>query len=242
MSGDRKTNKPMNSIERYCDLQKVAPELFETKSSDGVILLLEPDSILMAQNAARLRLESNGLSSDYATVGVVYEDQYIYVLRDAVKFPDGTLGTYIRMIHKTYDHAGVVVIPTNLSGIYLIRHFRHATRRWHWEVPRGFASSSDPASTVISELEEEIGAKTNEIRRLGSFYPDSGLMSSVVHAYSASVEVGDTVDKSEPISEIRHVNWTELSEMIANGAIDDGFTLSSIALLTNAEISDRTKR
>ncbi|MGL4514820.1 MAG: NUDIX hydrolase [Lacipirellulaceae bacterium] len=95
---------------------------------------------------------------------------------------------------------------------------------------------------MIEELKEEIGAHVTEISKLGSYYPDSGLMSSIVHVYIAMVEVGRTVDKNEAISEIRHVGWGELSTRIANGEIDDGFTLSSLALLRSTEQSDGTMR
>lgn len=221
----------MHAIERYFELVKTEPSLFETRGDDGIRLILDSDSIANVQGKIASRLEKNGTPKDYATIGVVFEDQYLLLLRDAVEFPNGENGTYIRLVHKGNDHAGVVVLPETEQGFVLIRHFRHATRRWHWEAPRGFANASNPDDTVIMELQEEIGAVPSSLKRIGTYYPDSGLLASCVHVYHASVTVGEPHDAVEPISKIRAFTWQEIQEMTFSGDLNDGFTLAAISFL-----------
>ncbi|MGP3928192.1 hypothetical protein [Streptomyces sp. 8N616] len=68
---------------------------------------------------------------------MVYEDAYVMLLRDPVRFPDGRTGTYIRSV-SAMQEPGCVVLPLLGGEVVLLEHFRHATRSWHWEVPRGF--------------------------------------------------------------------------------------------------------
>lgn len=221
----------MDAIERYFELMKAEPTLFETHVDDGIRLVLNASSIFDAQARMSNELEQKGAPKEYATIGVVFEDQYIILLRDAVEFPNGEIGTYIRIVHKQHDHAGIVVLPETEQGFVLIRHFRHATRKWHWEAPRGFANTSNPSDTVIMELQEEIGAVPSSITRIGTYYPDSGLLASCVHVYHAAVTIGETRDDIEPISSIRAFSWEEMQQMVCSGDLNDGFTLAAISLM-----------
>ena len=119
----------------------------------------EESDILRVQNTKQQNLLSKGLPLEWGVVGHVFEDEYINIFRDAVRFPDGKDGTYIRIVHKYHEKKGVAVIPFFDEKIVLIRHFRHATQQQHWEIPRGFGSSLIPEETVTTEIYEEIGGK-----------------------------------------------------------------------------------
>ena len=220
----------MNTLERYFELINAVPTLFETRDDDGIRLVLNASAITDAQERMSIKLGQKGISKEYANVGVIFEDQYIMLLRDAVEFPNGEIGTYIRIVHKQFDHAGIVVLPETKQGFVLVRHFRHATRKWHWEAPRGFANASNPSDTVVLELQEEIGAVPSSLTKIGTYFPDSGLLASCVHVYHAAVAIGETRDDVEPISEIRAFSWEELQGMCCSGELNDGFTLAAISL------------
>lgn len=223
----------MDVRNRYFSLAQSEPELFERKADDGIELLLSETDIEKVEGIVASRLRQNGLPESYSTVGIVFEDQYLIVVRDAVRFPDGSFGTYIRIIHRHQGYAGVAIVPETSNGCVLVRHFRHATRRWHWEIPRGFASSSDASKTVLEELKEEIGGHATSVKQIGAYYPDSGVMSSRVHVYQAIVELGDSTDHKEAISEVRIFDWVTIGLMIQDGLIDDGFTLAAFTLLNS---------
>lgn len=223
--------RPESPLDRYLARLEQSPQLFQRSTGDGIQILTDPAEIRAAEAAQAFRLAEQGRAADESQVGVMYEDQYICVLRDAVRFPDGTLGTYIRVLASRSDHAGVATVPVVAGNIVLVRHFRHATGCWHWELPRGFASSDDPESTAASELAEEIGATIVRLQPLGTVYPDSGLLASGVHLYWAEVQLnGQATDAREAIAEIRAVSPGELNAMLADGQINDGFTLSALAL------------
>ena len=97
-------------------------------------------SIRIAEEAAAAELRAVGSPAGWATVGVMFEDRYFLLLRDAVRFPDGSLGTYIRIGSRNPDSAGVAILPLLEEKVVLVRHYRHATQSWHLEIPRGFLS------------------------------------------------------------------------------------------------------
>jgi ADP-ribose pyrophosphatase len=66
-------------------------------------------------------------------VGVLASDPYATVLREAVRFPDGSLGLYNRLLVP----GGVVVLPVSRGSIVLIHRFRHGARRFAYEAPAG---------------------------------------------------------------------------------------------------------
>ncbi len=78
---------------------------------------------------------------DLPEVGVVREDQYWIWLRDAVYFPKGVPVTYDRLIWKSElksNSPGVAVLPILPSGhVVLNLNYRHATKSWELELPRG---------------------------------------------------------------------------------------------------------
>ena len=143
------------------------PHLFDNPSSNGFRILLDEDSIRAVEAEVTQRLAQQGRPSGWAEVGIVYEDQYIVVLRDAVRFPDGHLDTYIRILPRDERPSGVAVLAMLDGRIVLLRHFRHATRAWHLEILRGFGSpGSSPEEDARREIAEEIGASPGEMTAL----------------------------------------------------------------------------
>lgn len=170
--------------------------------------------------------EYNGV--DIEKVGVMYADKYITLVRDVVKFPTGLLGTYLRVL-GTSGKGGVCIIPRFDNKFVLIRHFRHATRRWHVEFPRGFAESLDLADDAKRELEEELATGADGFNFLGFVFPDTGLLSTKI-----AVFIGDL--KSEPIAqgdngyaELVLVSESELRALVLSGGVDDAITISAFA-------------
>ncbi|WEV26700.1 NUDIX hydrolase [Streptomyces sp. 71268] len=166
-------------MNRYDRLRAERPDLF-VNSPDGIDLLLSPEAVEAARRGA-------GAAPD-APVGVVYEDSYVTVVRDAVRFPDGTHGLYLRVLPRVAD-PGVVVLPILPTGrVVLVEHYRHATRAWHWEVPRGMGEpGATGADSAARELREEIGARATELVPLGDVHPDTGLLGSRVELFAARI-------------------------------------------------------
>jgi ADP-ribose pyrophosphatase len=121
----------------------------------------------------------------------------------------------------------VVILPRYRGDVVLIRHFRHSTRRWHLEVPRGFGTpGANPEDDARRELLEEIGVVATAVGSLGDMYPDTGQSGTQVHLFYAEVDDAPMVGaEDEGIDVVRLVPPAELAALIGAGTITDGFTI-----------------
>lgn len=124
-------------------------------------------------------------------VGVVADDKYWIWLNDVVRFPGGNYGVYSRIVWKCELEgiAGVAILPV-LPGkkIALKRNYRHATRSWEYELPRGgLLPGEKPEEAAKREALEETGLQADEVIYLGSMNPDSGLTSTCVPVFLAKI-------------------------------------------------------
>jgi ADP-ribose pyrophosphatase len=158
--------------------------------------------------------------------GVLAEDPYIgYVIRDAVRFSDGRLGLYNRVVAS----GGVVVLPILGDAIALIRIFRHASRRWSFEAPQGFVPAGhDPAEEARREVIEEMGATVGELTSLGVVYTSTGLTSENLKMFAAQITAVGDPQRSEGIESIGIVPKGDIDRLVLDGTICDGPTMSLI--------------
>ncbi|NML49978.1 NUDIX hydrolase [Streptomyces sp. R302] len=201
-------------VRRYERLRGERPELFRNEPG-GIEVLVDPAAVAAAG-------------------GVVYADPYLLVVRDAVRFPDGRPGAYVRALAPVAA-PGCVVLPLLDGGVVLIEHYRHATRSWHWEVPRGFGTAGlSAAENAAKEIGEEIGARVRELVPLGEVHPDTGLIGDRALLFAAYVDGVGRLAGGEGIRAARTVPFAEAEAMVADGRITDGFTL---AVLTRARLA-----
>ncbi len=221
---------------QYEELQRRRPELFVNPEDAAFRILLQPRDLSRVEQRARSRLFAAGLPPDWGNVGVVYQDEYLVVVRDAVRFPDASEGTYIRVL-PACDAVGVVVIPLLDDALVLVRHHRHATRQWHWEVPRGFGENAgSPLSDARRELGEELGVSPENIMALGSMHVDTGLLSNRVEIYCAVLSALGRPGASEGIGSVLVASGQDVSRMIAAGELTDGFTLAAVTMAQAAGV------
>jgi len=193
------------------------------------MILLHEAEIREAEAQMAQWLESKSMPAEWARVGIVYRDQYRMVLRDAVRFPNGLLGTYVRIVRDGVP--GVIVFPVYQGQILLIRHFRHSTRTWHIEVPRGYGEEgSSGEENARRELKEEIGATISRLVSLGQAYPDTGALSEYNDFFYAEVETYGAIEADEAIVELLPTPIPEFERMIRENEIEDGFTVTSYGL------------
>lgn len=215
----------MGKLEPYFALVQEYPTLFLNPPEGGITVLLKEDEIRAAEAAMRRYYEAQGLPAAWAEVGILYRDQYVLLLRDAVRFPDGQLGTYFRLIDET-GVPGVIILPVYQGKILLTRHFRHATRRWHLEIPRGFGTRGlTSEENARRELVEETGATIARIDSLGHAYPNTGATADCNEFFYAEITSYGPADEHEGISELFTVTVPELEALIRDNDIDDEFTI-----------------
>lgn len=162
--------------------------------------------------------------------GVRYRDPYITLVRDPVRFPGGRVGGYHRVI-PTADEGGAAILPVYGRRIILIRHFRHATRQWHWEIPRGFSAPGESIeATARRELEEELKVTAAEIRPIGRIHVDTGLTAGSAGLFWASVESPPNLQEpdEEGIERAIFLAPAEFDAMQEQGKITDSFTMAAV--------------
>lgn len=220
----------MGTLDEYLVFARSRPELFANPRGTIITILLDPAEIHEVEADAMTRLRAKGLPEEWGRVGIAYRDQYMTLLRDAVQFPDGSRGTYIRFVDWGEGAAGVIVLPIYRGHVVLERHFRHATRTWHLELPRGFGTAGlSQEENARRELEEEIGAVVTRLESLGMVYPDSGASTENDALFYAEIESYTGPDAHEAIDELELVTIEEFERRLRDGEITDGFTLIAYA-------------
>jgi ADP-ribose pyrophosphatase len=210
-------------MDRYARLRADRPELFRN-DPEGIEILTDPADTAAAERAVSERGGAAPVAA--AQQGVVYADRYVTLLRDPVRFPGGGLGLYLRLL-DTAEAPGVVVLPLLGDEVVLLEHYRHATRRWHLEAPRGFGRAGvDGGLSARRELAEELGAPAQELLPLGELHPDTGLVAGHVLLYAARVRELGAVDAAEGIRRAVRLPAAEAERLVAEGRITDGFTLA----------------
>ena len=193
--------------------------------------LTDPDEIAAAEARQRGRLAAAGLPEAWAATGEVFRDQYVSIVRDAVRFPSGELGTYIRVGRGSAVAGGVVAVPRLGDRYVLVRHWRHATRRYHLEFPRGCVEPGESGlQAVLRELAEEIGARIVGFAPVGRVYPDTGTLSDTVEVFAVDVAATRLPQAAadEGIAAVELHAFDGLMDLAGSGLLDDAITLAAL--------------
>ena len=173
---------------------------------------------------------------EQAGFGIVYEDQFIKVVRDPVVFPNNIEGGYVRILNQSEDKdtGGCVIVPIFNDHIVFIRLFRHATRTWEIELPRGFQESGiSEKENMEKEVREELGVSVDSFKKVGIINPNTGLLSSSVGVYIVELEKMPALEASLDDVEVQSriiVPIKELDEFVLGTPINCSISLSAIYL------------
>lgn len=165
-------------------------------------------------------------------VGVIHRSEFNIFVIDLVKNEDGSLYTYERLIPTANENA-VVAVPLYDGKFVLLKQFRHSFRGEQYAFPRGFGENNlPPEEDVKKEVKEELSADAHDIDYLGELYADSGLISSLIKAYSCRISEFSLKSDYEGIEDIITLSKAEMDDFIRNGKINDGITLAAYSLYT----------
>lgn len=169
--------------------------------------------------------------------GVLYEDKYILLLRDKVRFPEGSIGGYLRLLNQSdlKGSSGSVVVPVVGDSVVFIRTFRHAIREWSWELPRGFQEEGlSEEANARKELHEELGGEVIKIARIGEVNANTGLLAGTIGVYRALLREGSLPvvpeDRIESIRGWELVNASGIPRFLAEKKVVCGITLAALFL------------
>jgi ADP-ribose pyrophosphatase len=214
-------------LKQYLALRKARPDWFSSvnPSNDGAIQIIasEIDFDAVRQEVIAHRRQS-GLEVSDTRIGVLARDPYLMVIRDPVRFSDGSFGLYNRIVGGCCAAA----LPILGNQIVLIRVFRHGLRRWSIEFPRGGCEQGEaPCDTISREIKEEIGADVVSLVDLGEFTPGGSNLTIIARLFLAQIKDIGSMDVGEGISEILLLDVKKVEEMIQSDEIVDGFTMAT---------------
>jgi ADP-ribose pyrophosphatase len=214
---------PADCLDRYRTLVRERPERFANPAGDIYEILLDAPQIDRARREALARRRAQRLPADDTRVGVLAVDPYLMLMRDAVRFADGSYGLYNRLVVPS----GAAMLPLLGNAIALLYRFRHGTRTWHLEAPRGsFSGVGTHGEEAERELLEEIGSRPSELVDLGELHSTTGCLDEAHRLYLARIDAVGAPDKHEAIEMIKLLPIPEVERLIGEGTITDGPTLA----------------
>lgn len=221
MSRDREVR-----LAEYFAFAASRPDLFPSAEGRALKILINPADIAAVEDLMAARLRKRGVPESGGEVGIVCEDPYFILLRDALEFPDGDRRTHIRRINRGSD--AVAVLSIFEGRLVLVRHFRHAPGRSLLEIPRGgIEAGQTPEDAVHAEVDEEIGGKIARIVKLGFCYDSTGMNYHGLHLFFVRLSAIGAPQAAEGISAIELFSPADFEERLKAGELLDAVTVTA---------------
>lgn len=160
----------------------------------------------------------------------VYENSWIKVREDAVIRPEGSAGIYSVMESK---NSVIIVVFNHEQKVYLNYAFNYPFSKWTWGLPGGSSDGESVIDASKRELLEETGILAESWTKLGTTRVCNGLMTEQMTSYLAEdLEYGDRIvaDDTEIIDQGKFFTLNEVNELIINGELDDGQSITALYL------------
>jgi ADP-ribose pyrophosphatase len=158
----------------------------------------------------------------------IYKGKILALSLSRFRTPEGG-GVTIEVVHHS---GGAGALPLFDDGtLALVRQWRYPINKYSLEIPAGrIEQGHDPEETAARELEEELGYRAGELRKIGEFNVAPGYCEERVYVYLATglVESAQNLDEDEEIEVVR-MTFDEALRMVESGEIDDAKTV--VALL-----------
>ena len=145
-----------------------------------------------------------------------------------------TLDNGITTDMEFIEHPGATaIIPMlNKTRIVLLNQYRHALRKYIWEIPAGTLDLRESAMICAKrELIEETGFSADRWHRLGEITPVPGYSDERIHVFLATdLQPAERhLDKDE-IIEVHEVECKKALNMIRQGDIQDAKSIAGLFL------------
>lgn len=158
---------------------------------------------------------------------IVYDGPAFGVRRDEVQEPNG-----LRTTREVIMHPGsVVVLPVLPNGnIVLVRQYRHATRRYLWELCAGRMDEGEtPKQAAMRELKEETGYRPGRLQVFLDFFPTPGFLEERMHLLLATnLTQGKATPEEDEKIEVRSFSAAELQQMIQKRKMHDAKSIAGL--------------
>ena len=169
---------------------------------------------------------------------LIYDGKIIKVLKDEVLVEKGE---GIKSMREVVEHHGgaVGLVLTKDKKIKFVKQYRYAIKDYLLELPAGkLETGEDPKEAIYRELQEEVGAKANEIIEVGSCYVSPGYCTEMIYMYYVDdYEMTETnFDECENL-DLVELDVIEAYKLAETGKIIDAKTLCLMMLVKDRVFS-----
>lgn len=158
---------------------------------------------------------------------VIYEGPIFGVKRDEVLEPGG-----LRTKRELISHPGsVVVLPVLEDGrIVMIRQYRHAARKYMWELVAGRIDKGEtPKKAAGRELIEETGYRAKHVELFMTVFPTPGFLEEKLFTFLATeLKEGEAEPEFDEKIISHAYKPKELKKMMKNGELCDAKSIAAI--------------
>jgi len=151
------------------------------------------------------------------------------LVRENVTLDNGTT-TDLDFIE--HPGAAAIVAITGVTNVVLVRQYRHALKRYIWEIPAGTLDPEEPVLECAQrELIEETGYAAAEWHKLGEITPVPGYSDERIHLFLATGLSAATqhLDADE-VLDAHCLPLAEAVAMIARGELQDAKSICALLL------------
>lgn len=126
----------------------------------------------------------------------------------------------------------VVALVENEHGLIpLVHQYRPAVETYTWELPAGLLDEGESAEVACRrEVKEETGLEVESITPLGTFYPDTGRLENLIHAFLVKGRGPDPSFVGEPGLQVQFVTRAALKQRIRSGEFRHQLHLGVLAV------------
>ncbi len=159
---------------------------------------------------------------------VAFSCPWYQIAREKIRLPTDQVIDYF---YVTIPPSVMVIPITADERVVLLRQYRYPTRSFSYELPGGNTRGKSPLAAGKEELLEETGYRARRWRRLGGFYPYSGMSDEICHVYLATdLTPGKQRLEDREFIQVVTMPVREVFRRMKRNRIHDGMTLASLLL------------
>ena len=163
---------------------------------------------------------------------IIHQGKVFKLIKEKVTLDNGVT-TDLEFI----EHPGATAIIPMLtdSRVLLIKQYRHALRKYIWEIPAG---TLDPQESVMNcakrELIEETGYSAGHWQKLGEITPVPGYSDERIHIFLATdLRPAEQALDQDEIINVHPCEFCDAMKMIEGGEIQDAKSIAGLYLAHN---------
>jgi 8-oxo-dGTP pyrophosphatase MutT (NUDIX family) len=160
----------------------------------------------------------------------VYRNHWMRVREDEILRSNGKKGIY-GVVDK---NDAAIILPIDNGHIWLVEQFRYTIQERALELPQGGweMEVEHPEELARGELKEELGLDAAQMTYLGTLWLAYGFLRQKQHVFLATglTQIEKDPDPEEHDLVVRSIPIEEFEQLMLNGTIRDGCTLSAWGL------------